>query len=191
MSDKFCELHFNGPIDTQLVEARFKGHPSNGLLVAVRGKTSGAYRNAGTFQWTSAVRALCILMIRAKLANLLGVDFNTAVIHGDQGSLAASLDYALTKQPAWLRDIFGTDSTGKTLAHRIINRTNSHRKRPGPVVLCINERAISPDNIKVIWDGELTASVERLSALLKNLEYRQSVATIDKGPENRPEKIAA
>jgi hypothetical protein len=130
-------------------------------------------------------------MIRAKLAKLLGVDYNTAAIHGAQGSLAASLDYAITKQPAWLRDIFGTDSNGNTLAQRIINRTNSHRKRPGPVVLCINERAISPANIKVTWDGEPTESVERLKVLLQNLEFKQSATAIDQASGSRPEKIAA
>jgi hypothetical protein len=34
---------------------------------SVRGKTSGAYTKAGTFQWTSAVRAACVLLLKTLL----------------------------------------------------------------------------------------------------------------------------
>ena len=191
MPDTTLELHFAGTTDTQLIEVQFNNSLCVDRLVSIRGKTSGAYRNVGTFQWTSAVRALCILTIKAKRVALRGETHDLAIIRGDRGSLAASLDYAMTKQPVWLCEMFGADSSGNSMALHIIARTNSNRKRPGPVVLSLNEKVLSPSVIRVIWDGKMIENADQLNRLLINLGHESEPPSIDQGARVREEKFAA
>lgn len=113
----------------------------------VRGKSAGAYRGAGSFQWTSAVKAMCIMFLSAV------EDPDGVHLCGSAGSLAASLDYAITKQPIWLTDMFGTDSDGVCTIRRFVFRTNSERKRPGPVSLRINSSYLPIGSIEIVADG--------------------------------------
>ncbi len=154
MCHRIFELTFAGTTNAELIETRF--YPGSGELPleAVRGKTPGAYRSAGTFQLSSAVRALCILFVKAALARKSPVPTTPPLLLGFQGSLAASLDYALTKQPHWLKIMFGHDGAGRCLAQRFFHRTNPNRKRPGPVVLGMNEHVISPEDIRIFWNQE-------------------------------------
>lgn len=39
-------------------------------IVCIRGKSSGAYKNAGVFQWTPGVRALTVVFIKALIRHL-------------------------------------------------------------------------------------------------------------------------
>jgi hypothetical protein len=88
------------------------------------------------------------------------------ILLGERGSLAASLDYALTKQPMWIQEMFGSDAAGTSLAQRLFRRTNSHRKRPGPVVIKVNERALPPKNIHIYWNGKRIDDIAALETLL-------------------------
>lgn len=187
MTHRSFQLHFAGGADVQLVEARLIDRATGVERLTVRGKTAGAIRDAGTFQWTSAVRGLCILLAKVKMIKALGGELNAANILGYQGSLAASLDYAITKQPVWIRDMFGTDAGGNTLAQRLISRTNPNRKRPGPVILGLNERAVSSADISIIWNGKTVDSVETLKALLLNLGDSDQAEVSEQGSK----KLAA
>jgi hypothetical protein len=82
----------------------------------------------------------------------------SAVLQGCSGSPAASLDYALSKQPAWLSEMFGCDVYDTSFARRLILRTNPERKRPGPVVLAVNHVYLSAASIEVHVDGALAAA---------------------------------
>jgi hypothetical protein len=191
MAQRSCELQFAGSADVQLVEVRFTDYITLSERVTVRGKTAGAFRDAGTFQWTSAVRGLCILLLKTKLTQLSEGDPASGVIFGLKGSLAASLDYAITKQPIWIRDMLGTDASGSSMAHRLISRTNPNRKRPGPVVLRVNERAISGSDISVVWDNRRVESVEALRTLLLNLGDTGQAQISNGLRPGLPEKVAA
>jgi hypothetical protein len=191
MTQRSFELQFAGGADVQLLEARLVDRGSGTTRITVRGKTAGAFRNAGTFQWTSAVRGLCILLAKAKMIELRGCERNAAHIMGFQGSLAASLDYAITKQPVWIRDMFGTDANGNTLAQRLISRTNPNRKRPGPVILGLNERAVSPLDIAIVWNGRSVETVEALKTLLLNLGDTEQAEVSEQTLKGFAEKIAA
>ncbi len=118
--------------------------------ITVRGKTPGAYRGAGCFQWTPAVKAMCVLFIQALARSFEDVYIPEPTLSGRRGSLAASLDYAIDKGPLWLCDMFGLDMSGRTNLRWLILRTNSGNKRPGPVCLSLNESILSPENIKVV-----------------------------------------
>ena len=114
----------------------------------VRGKTSGPCRSAGTFQWTSAVKALSLLAVKTRL------NPQDALLRGEAHSLAASLDYAISKQPMWLNEMFGWDQKGISFCRRLILRTNPERMRPGPVTLGINQIYMTADAITIISDGK-------------------------------------
>lgn len=160
------ELYFGGSIvDAQLIESRFT-HGSTGLVhTSVRGKTAGALSHAGTFQWTSAVKALCALSLKTLIAELRN-DKECARIEGVQGSLASSLDYALSKQPCWVAEMCGMDALGNAYLRRLLLRTNPERKRPGPVVLSFNRFKLPAASIKIFWDGREVSSIDELSRLL-------------------------
>jgi hypothetical protein len=169
MSDRSLQLYFAGNSSAELFETHFYGGGGAPLLVTVRGKTSGAYSNAGSFHLSSAVRALCVLCMKSAIAVKSACRDSPPIILGEQGSLAASLDYALSKHPVWLCEMFGADVSGKPLAQRLFRRTNSHRKRPGPVVLSVNEKAIPLRNIHIFWNGKKVEELKQLENLLSLL----------------------
>jgi hypothetical protein len=129
----------------------------------VRGKSAGAYRGAGSFQWTSAVKALCIMFLSSV------EDPDGVHLSGSAGSLAASLDYAITKQPIWLTDMFGTDSDGVCTIRRFVFRTNSERKRPGPVSLRVNSSYLPVGSIEIVADGMVVQDRSEIVRLKKAL----------------------
>jgi hypothetical protein len=108
--------------------------------IAIRG--SVAPNNCGNFRWSAGVKALTLLLTRQALLveseRLENRPSDTsASIEGEDNSPAASLDYALSKQPLWLRDMFGISAQGVLIAKLIFRRINPDRKRPGPVVIFI------------------------------------------------------
>lgn len=141
------------------------------VLRSVRGKTSGAYKGAGSFQWTSAVKALTLLFLRAV------EDPNGIHLSGYGGSLAVSLDYALSKQPVWLCEMFGTDGVGHSIARRFISRTNPERKRPGPVSLSLNQNYLAASMIEVVVDGRVVTDIAEISAARCAVEGEEFVGT--------------
>lgn len=147
----------------QLTEVTFQESPGSPARVCVRGKTSGPCRQAGSFQWTAAVKALSLLIVKTALSP------DNALVKGDDHSLAASLDYAISKQPMWLTEMFGSDSNGVSLSRRLILRTNPERKRPGPVTLGINQLYLSPGAISIHVDGKLCCG-QQLAGLYNELE---------------------
>lgn len=158
----------------ELIEVQFRDGAAGETRVSVRGKTSGPLRQAGSFQWTAAVKGLSLLMLRT-CAGQEGM-----LLAGEKDSLASSLDYAISKQPIWLTEMFGCDSQGTSLAKRMILRTNPERKRPGPVVLGINQLFLRTSEISIFSHGKLCAENELLN-LQRQLEclhvpFEQAIA---------------
>ncbi len=163
------ELHFAGDESVELVEACFLDPRSGIERRSVRGKTSGAFKNVGSFQWTAAVKALAILTLKAGLTQLEGPGAVENQLVGYKGSLAASLDYALSKQPEWLTELFGVDSSGICTVRRLILRTNPERKRPGPVVLSFSGGALENVRFEFFLNGSKIGSAEAINSLLWHL----------------------
>lgn len=152
-----CELH----------QTKFTS--TDGQVVrCVRGKTAGAFRGAGTFHWSSGVRAAAALSIRHILSQMNATILN--YISGGHASLASSLDYALCKQPAWLSDMFGVQKNGLPTARRLFLVTNPNQKRPGPVTVAISEFTLAPSDIRVFYNGHLTDDFEQLVKILRTIE---------------------
>lgn len=154
----------------QLIEVAFCDGITREIRRSVRGKSAGAYGRAGSFQWTSAVKGFALLAVRAVGAH------EEPLIKGCSGSLAASLDYAISKQPMWLIEMFGTDQAGISLLRRMILRTNPERKRPGPTFLSFNERFMPLANISIFSEG-LQCSREQLLLMAADLSKGEAVVT--------------
>lgn len=159
-------LWLEGSSDLQLSRTEFLHPLIEQPFSTYRGRTS--IMGEGTFVWSAAVKALCILLLRAVLDEKRKAQLNS--ISGGRGSLAASLDYAISKKPFWLLDMFGMDQTGRPLIQRILLRRNSERKRSGPVEIFLNHKFLHPSCIRVMLDGNetlLIPEIERAVGLLE------------------------
>jgi hypothetical protein len=91
---------------------------------------------------------------------------------GDRGSYAASLDYAISKETHWLVDVFGLSEGEVPNFRRVFKRTNSGRKRSGPVAVSLSKAFLQPGAIAIrlnaqdlVTIAEHQALVEKVSAL--------------------------
>jgi hypothetical protein len=89
---------------------------------------------------------------------------------GGKSSLAASLDYAISKGPAWLGEMFGTGISGTQFARRLFKITNPNRKRPGPVALSVNGNVVSSDQVQIYWEGKPITESSQLYSMLIGIE---------------------
>ena len=159
------ELHFSSSRVLALEASRV--HPrGKSERLSVRGKTTGVYADAFTFQWTLAVRALCELFV----ASALAADGEQAKLVGGAGTSAATLDYAVSKQPLWIVEMFGTDSLGRALIQRLLKRTNPERKRGGDVILSLHSNNISPRCIRIFLDRTELRARDQLATLLREIQ---------------------
>ena len=123
-----------------LSKTRFRHPLLKQELVTVRGSTAPGM--AGNFRWSSGVRGLALLLVKHAVVAEIGTKGAVARgpaagLEGANGSLAASLDYAISKQPRWLDDMFGTTPQGVSISKHLFRRINPDRKRPGPVTVFI------------------------------------------------------
>lgn len=161
-------MYFEGIERLELVRSEFRTSGATEPLVVIRGKTSGAFTRYGSFQWTSGVRAVCSAFLRFAMSEVSpGVDY---CLIGTKGSLAASLDYALSKGPAWIGEMFGATPGGGLYAKRLFRITNPNRKRPGPVALSVNKSLIPGSGIEVHWNGQKVSDLSELSTILQSIE---------------------
>lgn len=161
-------FHFEGSSRIELVKTEVRVAGIARTLSCIRGKTAGAYVSYGSFQWTSGVRGVCAAFLRFVLSEAGDtVDF---CLVGGKGSLAASLDYALSKGPSWLGEMFGSGIGGSQLARRIFKITNPNRKRPGPVAISVNKNVVSVDQVQIYWDSKLVTDHTQLYAMLVGIE---------------------
>ena len=103
-------FHFEGSSRIELVKSEVRIVGVARTLTCIRGKTAGAYITCGSFQWTSGVRGVCAAFLRFLLSE--GSDVVDFCLIGGKSSLAASLDYAISKGPAWLGEMFGNGVGG-------------------------------------------------------------------------------
>jgi hypothetical protein len=143
-------------------------------LRAIRGKTAGAYSGFNSFQWTPAVQAMSVLLLRTAALHSLEAGAGSALLEGYEDSPASSLDYSIAKAPNWLLDIFGLDKAGNPLAKRLFLRTNPERKRKGPVAVALNEKMLSRADITVYLDGRAVTSAQVLNDAAEQIEQSLS-----------------
>jgi hypothetical protein len=175
-------MHFEGIGRLELVRSEFRPSGTTEALVVIRGKTSGAYTRCGSFQWTSGVRAVCAAFIRFAMSEQNDkVDY---CLIGGKGSLAASLDYALSKGPAWIGEMFGATPGGGLYAKRLFRITNPNRKRPGPVALSVNRSLIAGDGVQLFVNGRKVIEAGEMAKVLRAIEAQE--VGVDEPAERSP-----
>ena len=169
-----CQLHLSlmgqGLPSCELVEVEFRLPIFQGSRRCVRGKTEGPLVSSGTFQWTRAVRAACTLFVLHKLSgnpDLKKTSRDEFLLAGEANSLAASLDYALSKQPLWLLDMFGVDSAGRTLTMRLFNRINPSRKRVGPVIIGVRDGVLGAGAVSIQFNEREIIDTQELQQIVR------------------------
>lgn len=171
MQGNWFKLYFEGISRLELVRSEFRPSGATDPLVSIRGKTAGAYTRCGSFQWTSGVRAVCAAFLRYTLSEASArVDY---CLIGTKGSLAASLDYALSKGPAWIGEMFGATPGGGLYGKRLFRITNPNRKRPGPVALSVNKNLIAGGDVQVYWNNRRVTDASDLGAILTAIERQE------------------
>ncbi|MEY4669210.1 MAG: hypothetical protein RL518_1909 [Pseudomonadota bacterium] len=159
------KLHFVGDDDPSLFQTEYICGGRS--IHAVRGKTSGAFTGQGSFHWSIAVRALSVLAIRTAMSTL--GHSHDPILVGDKGSLAASLDYAISKETHWLIDIFGLSEGDLPNFRRIFKRTNSGRKRSGPVAVSLSKPFLQSGAIAIRLNSNDLVTVQDLETLVQRV----------------------
>jgi hypothetical protein len=179
----------------ELFESEFSCSLVGRILRCARGRKALAGSLEGTFQWTSAVQSMSAATIKCKLADLTGAGPHAAALSSDSTSWALPLDFALSKKPHWLLDMFGVDSSGMPIIKRLFIRMNPEKKRPGPARVSINPAFLAPQNIAIFLDGIELVTVSELSDLLSliGLEEQPTVhgQKNTKGPHTPPHTKAS
>ncbi|MCB0344147.1 MAG: hypothetical protein KDD66_03485 [Bdellovibrionales bacterium] len=167
-SNTRLELYFSRNSCHELERTVFSHELLSAPMLAVSGTPGAASeRSSGVFRWGGAVLALTQLLVRSKLSS------SPYVLEGSAGSLASSLDAALSKPPNWLLDMFGIDSHGNSLASKLFNRSNPERKRPGPVGVALNPRQLNPVDIRV-FHGQDEADQTTLELIDRSLNTSEA-----------------
>lgn len=173
MPEPRFSLYFYGDRALELLSTSFSLPAHNLKIACHRGRTPGAYQSTGSFQWSKAVQGVCHLMMVAALLSKRGGPAKAQIL-GMAGSVAQSLDYAISKQPIWLIDMFGCDSKGESFARRLFHRGNSGRKFAGPVTVCLNHKFLPYSEIEVTVNDTLVTEVDELDACLQSLASLES-----------------
>jgi hypothetical protein len=154
------ELHFS---ENELVQTSFSCSLLGANLKTVRGKSSGGYGpGVGTFQWTQSVQALTCLCLQSVLNRS-----SETQLSGETGSLASSLDFALSKPPTWMLDMFGCGISGEPIVRRIFRRINAEQKLPGPVHISVNQSFLG--QVKIICNGEVCFEPKKIERILSSI----------------------
>ena len=142
-------LKFYNSDKPELVETIFYNSSTETTRKCIRGVNT-VNRCTGSFPWSSAVKSFCLLVLKTKLNE---ASFRASYLEGLRGSPASSLDYAISKQPQWLLDMFGVKSSGRAIIKSLVCRENSERKRPGPTRISFRKSKILPSSICIYLDG--------------------------------------
>ena len=126
------KLYFSGDKHPELFRISFYHPLLNEARICVRGKSTAAFAADGSFQWSSAVRALSILLLKAAADRLNPYSSSDAILEGGKNTLTASLDYALAKEPLWISDVFGKDKNSRPLSRKLFRRSNPEGIHDGP-----------------------------------------------------------
>ena len=147
-----------------LSESKYFCSEQSQIYRCVRGKPN-SIPGYGAFYWSPAVQAVALFFLYQASTE---TKFD-AFIEGEVGSLAASLDYAISKQPNWILDMFGVDQDGNANIRKIIKRANSERKRPGPVRLFMQCNYRNDFRISILLNNLPIKEQEVLLDLSRNL----------------------
>lgn len=132
-----------------------------------------------TFKWTAGLKALSILLLRTVAQEILkssvppegSASQSAYILQGRRRSPAASLNDALTKNHAWIFDMFGGTSPNMPMLKELVRRRNPdfHTDEAAPVELWLNTEVFPADRIKITLNGKPVRDPETLEQLADDL----------------------
>lgn len=165
MSEAELHLYFSYADAPWLMKTVFKESPTADPIVGLQG-----IHLPGTIpiRWSVGTKALSLFFLRAKLACDVPGE---ALLAGQKGSPAASLDYLLwSPSVSWIQDIFGVKRNGASIARRIIHAMNSRQKMKGPVLLYLNTAVLEQTRIHIYLDGREVLEREEFWKIFMSVE---------------------
>lgn len=154
-----------------LQEFRFS-HPSFAGKKARRSVRGRSYipPYEGCFTWDRGVQAFVLLILQEILARADESE-DTASLTGGADTPASTLDYALDRNTAWMREVFGTDKEGTSLIKHLVERSNPRRRSGGDVSVRLRTRTRSSLNIQAVWSGSnRPVTREELQGLITSID---------------------
>ncbi len=117
-----------------------------------RGREDGPHDGARSFQWTAAVKVLAAYVLRYAAWGRRGRAGLCPILEGERGTPAATLNYALSKQPGWLCGMFGADDQGSAFLPDILKRINPDLKlgEGVPVKLWLDPGTLPPEQVEIV-----------------------------------------
>ena len=162
------QIHFCHPLMRKIIKSKRRG-------------VACGDENSNFFPWSAAVRGLAILLLRSIIPSTKQEFSGGLICFGGESylqglgkSAAASLDYALSKNPRWLLEMFGRDSMGKPLCRLLTNRINSARRRAGPVLIGLNPDFIPAANIEVYLDSKPVRRRTVIEKILQDIIFEKT-----------------
>ena len=164
------ELYFCSQPQPQLIKTIFKPRLSLTSLVSVRGRTAGAYRGAGNFIWSNAVKALMLFLFEAKTQHLAGFVPSAAqsTLDGKKGDPAHSLALAIKKEPQWMVDMFGANYHGQSNIRKLIKISNLYLNMGDTLALSLNLEELPPRKVQFYFDDLPLENLSGLNGLYRN-----------------------
>jgi len=135
----------------------------------VRGRNLMSRGDCYPFTWSLAVQAMSYLLLKT-LAQ--GPD---TVLCSTNYPFTRSLDFALSKKPLWLQDLFGLDSEGRSNALRFFRRYNPEGKRPGPILIGVNGSMLARESIRILVGGKECKSKVEVDKLAECIATRANI----------------
>jgi hypothetical protein len=160
------ELHFGSVRIPELQRVNVRSAGGELLHSAVRGQYLSADAQY-SFVWTAGVHALALLLLKAAVEQSASSP-ELPRLWGERGSPATALDYALSKNPAWIADICGRGKSGRALLSDLIGVRNPNGKRPGPVEVFLKPGV----SVQVFTGSAEKAESEIIERLQNMLESR-------------------
>jgi hypothetical protein len=152
-----------------LWEITFEAPMLNKVRRSIRGKN--VYGSIeGNFPWSSAVKALCLLVI-GEFINRQTDPRTPFLLTGGLKSPASTLDFALDKEPTWMKDVFGVDRNNVSLIRKLIQRVNPRQRKNEELVISFREHANQALEIDLRTSfGKRAIDKDEASALYDEIE---------------------
>lgn len=172
------KLYFKSTPEPELNRIRFSSKKLPYVVEAIRGKHQLVPSSVGVFQWSSAIKALCMLLLKCSKGSDRKL---SAVLIGFKGNPAWHLYRALHERTPWIYDMFGCLKDGTPLLCKLIKATNLRTKYPETVALSLVKGILDSKNIKIYCDGELQQERDQIQGLIQrlqaNFKHEKSAAT--------------
>lgn len=163
------ELHFSEHESVELTRTVFRHEPFETPIVGMRGYSvpSGVI----PFRWGTTLHAVALFFVKATLIES-EEQIYLPILEGKKRCPASVIARLLFRHPEnSCMDIFGADASGRPLLSRMIVTYNPFLKHAGPIQTLIRHTLLSPQSIRIFFNGrDITKNRKMVALLATNLE---------------------